>query len=89
MSDRVTQAWRDQATRSLDAMHERATKAEAERDELREQVAYLLEAMGWGTPKLKIGYSGQGGDIEDFEDTLHELTRLVKAALPTQPKDTP
>src|SRR5438128_5545298 len=46
------------------------------RERLEEAAGDLLVALGWGGT-LRIGYSGEGGAVEDFEDALHRLSSLL------------
>lgn len=68
--------WRSRADRLEATRNEAIRQAEARATQLEEAAANVLEAIGWGGT-LKFGYQGGSGEIEEFEESLHELSRLL------------
>lgn len=58
---------------------DRAESAEAAAEGLREAGAGVIEALGFGTDKLRLSYEGPADAVEEFEEALHAL----RAALST------
>lgn len=66
----------DEARDALDALLANLESVEARVRELEEASGAVIEALGWdGT--LKLGYNGGASDVEEFEESMHELARVA------------